>query len=400
VVEALAANTDLRAADANLRAATAVVREAEAGRTVQTTLGGGTTLARPAGSGQSLPGTLAYDLGGSVAYPLDLAGRIRRAIEASGADAEAAEAARDQVRVAVAAAVTRAYASVCTANVRIAAAQRVLGIQRATLNATRRLQRGGRGTAFDVTRAQAAAEQSAALVPGFLAARQANLFELATLAGRLPADYPREAERCSGLPLVTAPIPVGDGAALIRRRPDIREAERTLAGATARIGVATSDLYPQVSLGGSAGLTGPVSALGSTSAFNISLGPLISWSFPNRRAARARIEQAGAGADVALARFDGTVLGALRETETALSTYARSRDQVAALTRARNTAATAVAQAGRLARFGRGTFLETLSAQATLANAEASLAAAQATLVDDQVNLFLALGGGWQDQPG
>jgi NodT family efflux transporter outer membrane factor (OMF) lipoprotein len=395
VTEGLSANTDLRAADANLRAASAVVREAEAGRTVQTTLSGGATLARPYGTGAGLPGQVGYDLGGGLSYPLDLAGRIRRQIESARADAEATEAARDEVRVTVAAAVTRSYAATCTANVRIAAANRVIGIQQQTFAATQRLFRGGRDTAFDVTRAQAAVEQSRAQLPALIAARQASLFELAALLGRAPADYPRAVESCRKLPLVRSVIPVGDGAALIRRRPDIRQAERSLASATAQIGVATASLYPQVSLGGSAGFTGPLSPLNVGTAFNLSLGPLISWSFPNRIAVRAQIAAAGANADAALARFDGTVLEGLRQTETALSAYARTRDQVNDLTRARDSAARAVAQADRLTRFGRGTFLDTLSAQATLASAEASLASAQTALVDAEVDLFLALGGGW-----
>lgn len=394
--EALAANTNLRAADANLAAATAVVRQTEAGRTVQTTLGGGASLARPYGTGLSLPGVVGYDLGGSVSYPLDLAGRIKRAIEASRADAEAVEAVRDDVRVTVAAATARAYVGVCAANVRIAAANRVLSVQRQTFDATRRLQRGGRGTAFDTTRAQAAVEQSEALIPALIASRQGALYQLAALMGRPPADYPKQVEGCAALPLVARPIPIGDGAALLKRRSDVRAAERRLAAATARIGVATASLYPQISLGGSTGFTGPVSGLGEGADFHLSLGPLISWSFPNRRVARAQIEQAGAGADAALANFDGTVLESLRQTETALATYARGRDQVAALTRARDSAATAAKQANTLFRFGRGGFLDLLSAQSTLANAEVSLAAAQASLADSQTSLFLALGGGWE----
>ena len=395
VAEGLAANTDLRAADANLRAASAIVREAESERMVQTGLSGGAALSRPNGTGGSLPGQVGYDLGGSLSYPLDLAGRIRRSIEAARADAESTEAARDEVRVTVAAAVTRAYASTCTANVRIAAANRVIGIQRQTFTATRRLQRGGRNTAFDVTRAQAAVEQSEAQLPALVAARQASLFELAALLGRAPADYPRAVESCQKLPLVRSIVPVGDGAALIRRRPDIRRAERSLAAATAQIGVATANLYPQVSLGGSAGFTGPLSPLGVGTAFHLSLGPLISWTFPNRTLVRAQIAVAGAQADAALANFDGTVLEGLRQTETALSAYARTRDQVADLTLARDSAARAVSQANRLTRFGRGTFLDTLSAQAALASSEAALASAQAALVDTEVSLFLALGGGW-----
>ncbi|WEK44796.1 MAG: TolC family protein [Candidatus Sphingomonas colombiensis] len=395
VTEALAANTDLRAADANLRAAAAVVLQTEAGRTVQTSVDASAGPVRPNATPLPWTGELSYSAGLSAALPLDLSGRIRRAIEASQADAAAVEAVRDEVRVTVAATTTRAYLAACAANLRIAAADRVLGVERQTYDVTRRLERGGRGTAFDTTRARAAVQQSEALVPTLVAQRQAALYQLATLAGHPPADYPRAVASCAALPALAGPLPVGDGAALLRRRPDIRAAERRLAASTARIGVVTASLYPQVSFGGSIGYTGPVSALGERDDFNFSLGPLMSWTFPNRRVVRAQITQAGANADAALAAFDGTVLGALRDVETALSAYARGREQVAALSRARDSAATATAQAEKLFRFGRGEFLNLLSAQATLANAEVSLAAAQAGVADTQAQLFLALGGGW-----
>jgi hypothetical protein len=117
---------------------------------------------------------------------------------------------------------------------------------------------------------------------------------LATLTGHPPADYPRTVENCTTLPTLDAPLPVGDGAALIRRRPDIRQAERSIAGDTARLGVAMADLYPQVSIGGSIGLSGPLKDFGSGSAFGFSLGPLLSWSFPTRPVVTARIDQADA----------------------------------------------------------------------------------------------------------
>ncbi|MEG3175074.1 efflux transporter outer membrane subunit [Sphingomonas sp. RB3P16] len=396
VAEGLAANTDLRVADANLRRADAVVAEVEAGRTLSTTLGGGATLSRPYGTGGALPGTVGYDVGLSLAYPLDLSGKITRAIEASRGDAEAVAAARDNVRVTVAAEIARSYAAACTANMVLAANNRVLALQRQTLDVTQRLQRGGRGTAFDVTRAQSAVDQSAALVPTVIATRTAALYRLATLMGRTPADYPRDVATCATPPAMRKPLPIGDGAALIARRPDIRAAERTLAAATARIGVATANLYPQVSLGGSVGLTGPVSAFGSGNAFHIGLGPLISWSFPNRPIVRAQIAQAGAAADSALAQFDSTTLEALRQTETALSAYAREADRNAALARAQSSASRAAQQAGTLYRFGRTDFLSLLSAQAALTTAQANLAASNALLVDRQVDVFKALGGGWQ----
>jgi NodT family efflux transporter outer membrane factor (OMF) lipoprotein len=396
VTEALSVNADLRAADANLRKADAVVRETEAGRSITTDLSGGATLARLSGTGESLPGVLSYDLGITAGYPLDLHGMIKRAIEASMADRDTVAAARDAVRVSVAAATAKAYADACAANYRLAVTERIVRLQRETLNATQRLQRGGRGTAFDVSRAQAAVDASEATLPAFTAQRRGALYLLATLLGRPPADYPKEVEQCATLPSLARPMPIGDGTALIRRRPDIREAERTIAADTARIGVAMADLYPSISLGGSAGLSGPLKDIGGPTSFGFSLGPLISWSFPNRPVVKARIAEAGAQVDADLAGFDSAVLGALRETEAALETYARDRDQAAALSRARNSAALSAAQAGKLFRFGRGDFLSLLEAQSALAQAEANHAAAEAQLADDQIAVFMALGGGWQ----
>lgn len=395
VEQALTANADLRQAQANVERAQAVLREAEAGRTVSTGVEAGGTLARPSGTGYSLPGVVGYDLGLSASYPLDLNGRIRRAIEASSADVEASAAARDYVRVSVAAAAARAYAQVCAANFSLAVNRRVVALQRDTLDATRRLARGGRGTAFDVSRAQAAMEASAAALPAFEAQRQNGLYLLATLLGRPPADYPREAEGCAALPSIGQPIPVGDGAALIRRRPDIRGAERAIAADTARLGVATADLYPQVSIGGSVGLSGPLKDVGGPTSFGFSLGPLLSWSFPNRPVVRARIAQADAQVRADIAGFDANVLEALRQTETALESYRRDAERAAALDRARDSAATSAAQAARLFRFGRGDFLSLLDAQRSLASAEVTAAAARTQLVQDQIALFLALGGGW-----
>lgn len=397
VEQALAANADLRVADANLARADAVVREAAGNRALSTALGSNDTLARPAGTGEHLPGVLGYQLGITLAYPLDVRGKLRRAIEASLADRDAVAAARDAVRISVAAATAKAYADACAANYQLAVNQRVVRLQAATLDATRRLQRGGRGTAFDVSRAQTAVDSSRAALPGLAARRQGALFLLATLLGRPPADYPGDVAQCATLPRLTRPMPVGDGAALIRRRPDIRQAERRIAADTARIGVATADLYPQVSLGGSASVAGPLNQLGSGSSFGFALGPLINWSFPNRPIVRARIAQADAQVAADLAGFDSTVLTALRETETALETYARDRDRAALLTRARDDAALSAKQAGTLFRFGRGDFLSLLDAQRSQAQAEVAAATATAQLADDQIAVFLALGGGWSE---
>lgn len=395
VREALAANTDLRAADANLRRASATVLEYRARGAVQADVDASGTLTHAGGYTQASAAPQSYALGLHLSYPLDLAGGIRRGIEAANADAEAVAAARDQVRVVVAAAVTRAYLQVCTRNHTLAATRQVLAVQRATLDATRRLAAGGRGTDFDVSRAGAAVNRSAAAIPHLLAERQAALFELAALMGRVPADYPREAEACPQPPELEQALPVGDGWQLLQRRPDIRAAERSLAAATAMIGVETADLYPRVTLGGSLGTAGTRVQLLSAGGLGVSVGPLLSWHWPNRRVAKARIAAAGANADAALASFDGVVLQALRQTETALSACTQELERERSLAQARGDAERAAGQAQQLYRYGRIDFLDVLSAQAALADAESALAASRAERVDRQMDVFLSLGGGW-----
>ena len=398
IQEALAANTDLRAADANLRRAAYAIREAQSARTVATTIEGQAEQTRLGGIDALDVAGSSYAVGGGLTYPLDLAGGIKRSIEAARADAQAVEATRDQVRVTVAASVARNYVGVCSANRSIAAAEHVVAVQRTTLNAITRLFRGGRDTAFDVTRAQAAVDQSLATIPTIVAQRQAGLYAIAALMGRPTANFPRELIDCPTPPEIRRPLPIGDGAALIRRRPDIRSAERSLAAATASIGVATAALYPQVSLGAAIGIAGPFTTIGTAESWGGNIGPSVSWSFPNQIAVRARISEAGAAAEAASARFDGAVLTALQGTETALSAYAREIEHDRALARARDSAAKAVDQANRLFTFGRTDLLSLLTVQSNLATAETALAASQATLADDQVNVFLQLGGGWEDQ--
>jgi NodT family efflux transporter outer membrane factor (OMF) lipoprotein len=395
VEEGLAANIDLRVADAHIRQAVAVALEAQASRTPTTTLSGGFEYGKygiPTPSSASF----AYSIAGSLSYPVDLFGGIRRGIEAARYNAEAATAARDTVRVTVAAGVTRSYLTVCSANRTYAATVGVVEVQRRTQESVERLFRGGRATAFDVSRARAATEQSAASLPAILANRQTALFQLAALLGEPPQEFPSDIESCSSPPPLDQPLPVGDGAALIRRRPDIRQAERSLAAATATIGVDVARLYPDIVLGASSRSLAPLSLAATPDSLSFGIGPLISWTFPNQKAVRAEIQGAGAAADAAAATFDATVIEALRQTDTALSSYSRTADTVAALEKARDSARLAYNQADRLFAFGRTDFLSLLTTEAALANSETALAQAKATLVDDQVALFLALGGGWE----
>jgi outer membrane protein, multidrug efflux system len=398
---AFSANADLRAASANLARAQAIVDEAREARRPDFSVSAAPSYGRISGAAEgspdSVPDMWMYDAGIRIGYQVDLFGKITRAIEAAGADAQATQAAYDLVRINVAANTARAYLSSCSLSRQIAVAQRSVNLQKQFVQLTGQLIRAGRGTALDDSRARAQLEQLRAALPPLEAQRRSALFQLAVLIGEVPGALPAEFSACKSVPMLDSPIPVGDGKALLRRRPDIRQAERGLAGATARIGVATADLYPDISLGLSVGSTGTLERFGASNAFRWSLGPLISWTIPVTGPARSRIAQAEAGSQAALARFDVTVLNALRETETALNAYARELDRNAALKAARDQSALASQQARTLYRVGRTDFLTTLDADRTLAGAESALAASDAQLTANQLALFLALGGGWQE---
>ncbi|QOL50629.1 efflux transporter outer membrane subunit [Massilia litorea] len=398
--QAFTANTDLRVAAANLARAQAVVTEAEQlgrpGVDVSAAPAYGRASGAAMGVPHALPDHASYDAGLRVSYQLDLFGKIARAVEAANADSDSAQAASDLARVTVAAETTRAYAEACSNGQQIAIARQSVALQDRFVRSTAQRVKLGRGTALDNSRALGQLEQLRAAVPPLEAQRRGALYRLAVLTGETPAHFPQAVAGCEKVPQLATAIPVGDGAALLRRRPDIRQAERLLAASTARIGVATAELYPQISLGLSAGSTGALSGFGDANTWRYSLGPLISWSLPSTGTARMHIAQAEAGTAASLARFDGVVLNALRETETALSNYARELDRHAALKAARNQSALASSQASKLYRFGRTDFLTTLDAERTLASNEAAVAASSAKLASDQVTLFLALGGGWE----
>ena len=397
--DALAANTDLRAAAANLERAEAFTREVQAASGIQTTLDGSASVGETSNLGIGNPSGIhdLFSLGGSISYEVDVVGRIRRSIEAATADEQAQAAALDLVRTTVAAAVVGAYTDACAAGASLAVAEQSVSLQRQSLSLTERGVRGGVFAPINATRSSALLAQLESVTPGYAADQRIALYRLAVLLGRTPQDYPASLVDCASIPSLVQPIPAGDGAALIRRRPDIRQAERRLAAATARIGVETAALYPTVGLGASAGVSSrTVEGLVSDSALQFSIGPVISWSLPNRSVARTRIEQADASARVALAEFDGTVLAALRETESALTQYANDLVENRRRRAARDRNREAADMQAKLARGGAVSSLEVLDVERSLANAEAELASSNARLAADRVRIFLALGGGWE----
>ena len=400
IEKALVANTDLRVAVANLARARAVLEEVEMGTVPTVDVEAAPKFGRNSAAADGLPDRYpdrwSHDSGINISYQLDLFGKIARGIEAASADTEAAQAAYDLARITIAADTAKAYADACSSAYRVKIAEHSADLQKQFLDTTTQLTIAGRGTAMDIARASAQHENLRAAIPPLVAQQKLALYRLAVLTGELPNTLVDTVGQCSKPPQLSQPIPVGDGAALLRRRPDIREAERKMAAASAQIGVATADLYPSINLGLSGGMTSRFSSFGDNNTFRWGIGPLITWTLPNTGTARSRIKQAEAEHQAAFARFDATVLNALRETESALTTYARELDRNAALKAARDQSALANDQAQRLYRHGRIDFLSTLDSERTLAADESAYAASTAKLVDDQISVFLALGGGWE----
>jgi NodT family efflux transporter outer membrane factor (OMF) lipoprotein len=404
IAQAFAANNDLKAAQANLSAARAMLEATRAGAYPSTVTEAGAIHGRDPTADEILelqgakPQTFwLYDGLLDVSYELDLFGRVRRSIEASRADAQAVAANRDAVRITVAAETARAYAQVCTLGEELAVAEQSLTIADNQERILERRHTAGANTEFDVVRAQQLVAQVRSSIPPLQGQRRAALFELAALTGRTPSQAPGEVEACVTPPHLVSLIPVGDGAALLKRRPDVRLADRRVAAATARVGVAMADLYPRITLTGFYGGAAPtIGELTQNAGLAWGVGPKISWAFPNQAAPRARVRQARATAEVALDQFDSTVLDALKETEQALTAYGAELDGHQALLVAQERAARAfeIARSELLA--GGIATLDLLTSQQTLIAADANLAASDAALVQDQIAVFKALGGGWQ----
>jgi NodT family efflux transporter outer membrane factor (OMF) lipoprotein len=408
VQEALTHNRDLRVAAANLLEVRAVLRETDTQRQPSTALRANAGYGRTEDDqweaaqdqSQHIRTGTRYGVGLEVQWEVDLFGRLQGLVAASTADAESARAAEDGVRVLVAAQTTRAWLQACSDGQRLAVAQESLALAQRSQALTVDLRAAGAAVALDVARAQGLVEEVAASLPGLEARRQRGLAELAVWMGRLPAEVPTEARACTAAPEMLAPLPQADGLAMLRRRPDVRQAERQLAAATARIGVARAELYPRIALG--AGVSSSAhhpDGLDAGGASVWQLGPLLSWSFPNISAARARIAQASARESAALARFDQRILLALKEQQQALGDYQGALQRQQAL----HQAARHYAEARRLAALARAagatSALDELDALRRDVEARSQSAAADARVIDAQVLLFKAMGGGWRDAP-
>ena len=407
VQKALTENTDLKAAAANLAKARGALEQARAGLFPATQLQAGATYGKSSTQNlvagltgtQAKPGWV-FDGVFDVSYEVDLFGRVRHTIEAAHADAESVAAAEDLVRVTVAAETTRAYGNACAYAESLGVAQRAEATAKELYDVTTRQRDLGASSDFEVASAGAVLDQVRATIPTLEGQQRTALYELAVLTGDPPETISAEAASCKTAPQIRQLLPTGDGAALLRRRPDVRQAERTLAADVARIGVAEADLFPTVSLNGTASQAGSNGAqLTSSQGFSWGVGPLITWNFPNLLVAKAEVRQAKAQASGDIARFQSAVLTALKEVEEALTAYASELRRNAALRSARDQSTRAYQLARVQFTNGRISFPDLLQNERVQLQAEGDLAASDQTLVSDQVTVFKTLGGGWETAP-
>lgn len=339
-----------------------------------------------------------YDLGLDMAWELDLFGRIQRELEASEAYEDVAEANLYQLQVTLTAEVVDAYGQLRGAQLREAIARENLKNQQESRGVTAQLRDAGVGNELDVMRADARLAAVEASVPQLQAEQVRQRNRIATLLGERPESLSVDLSPAK-LPAITKALPIGDPTQVLRQRPDIRAAERQLASSTARIGVATADLFPRVSLSGFLGFTaGRGSQIGSSAARAWSLGPSISWAAFDLGSVRARIRGADADAEGALANYEQQVLLALEESENAFSDYDKRQQRLVSLIRQSEASRAAANLASIQYREGTADFLVLLDAERERLAAEDSQAQAEIELYHGIVAIYKALGGGWQPQ--
>jgi multidrug efflux system outer membrane protein len=401
VAAALRENHELRIALSRYDESRALAREA--GFDHAPTVTAHATASDSRSSASQLPGasrserdTEAYDARLVAGWELDLFGRVRRNVEAQRASADASVADLAATQVAIVGDVVRTYVELRGTQERLRVAHSNADNQRETLRIVEARLDAGRGTDFDTSRVRAQLETTLSRVPALTAAVEVAMHRLAVLAGRPPGALVATLARPVPLPNLPAAVDAATPGDLLRRRPDVAAAEQRLHSATARIGVATADLFPRFTLGGLIG----TQALETDALFGrdaetrlVALG--VDWSFLDVGRVRSRIAGADAAASGALARYEQVVLLALEETENALTRYGRARVEDAHLERAALDSSRAAALAR--VRFDAGAIdlLDVLDAERTQLAAQDDSASARIRSATALVDVYGALAGGW-----
>jgi outer membrane protein, multidrug efflux system len=400
VNEGIAANHDVRVAEARVRGARAARLESALDLAPTVTAVGGYTRQRLAGATfpgfGSFPDQDLWDVGLDAAWEIDLFGRVRRNVQGQSALLGSAREDLRDVEVLFTAELASAYFDLRGAQNQLAVARRNAENQRRSLEVTQQRLDAGRGTAFDTERARAQLSSTLAAIPTLEARVAAAQYQIGVLVGRPPAAVAGELESDGSTPPPPDVGPIASPDSLVRARPDVVAAERRLAAETAFVGAATAEYLPRITLSGQAGYTAPdFDGIGGDGTSRYAVGPVISWPALNLGRVKARTDQARARQAEARARYEQAVLSALREVETALVSYRKSRGRLEQL----EEAAAASERAADLARLrfegGVADFLQVLDAERTQLEAQDQLARGRTETVTAYVALYRALGGTW-----
>jgi len=393
VDDTLRANHDLRIALGRLDAANALQRGAKLDRLPTITASAGASETTPPGGADTQRN---HDASIHFGWELDLFGRVRRNLEAGRADTDALAADLQALQVSLVAEVATQYIELLGLQQRLAVTRRQADSQADTLRLVEAGLDAGRGTEFDRTRVRSQFEATRSRLPALEAQVAFAQHRLAVLTGRTPGSLIARLDAAQPLPVLPPAPDPGTPGDLLRRRPDIAAAEARLHAATARIGVATADLFPRFTLGGLLGSqaadAGALFGGGSESRF-VALG--IDWSFLDLGRVRARIAAADANAAGALAGYEQAVLLALEDTENALVRHGKALVEDAHLARAAADSAAAAGLARRRHEAGVGTLLEVLDAERTDLQAQDALVQSRTRTLSSRVGLYRALAGGW-----
>ena len=399
VDEALENNRTLRSAVAAVRAARARLGMVRAAALPRLDASASATQQKASDAVLATGTTEYYRAGLDAGWELDLFGGNRRATEAALADLEARAAGCDAVRVSLAAETARTYVMLRTSLRRLAVAQAHRELQQQTVELLHDRFAAGLADDLAVQQARALLESTRAAIPPLETAIEESLNALAVLTGRMPGSLHVRlaAVADAALPAVPAQAVVGIPADALRRRPDVRRAERELAAQTARIGAAKGDLYPKFTLLGSIGIEAlDIASFGSAGSDVYSFGPGIRWAIFHAGSIRNTIKAQEAGQEQALAAYEQTVLAAVQETRDALTAFEQERRRMQALEDAAAAARSAAALAENRYKAGLTDFLAVLETQRTQQTLDDSLAQSRGAVLLRLIQLYKALGGGWQ----